>query len=82
MTQDLAGLIGGALLAIAAMAYVVHPLFSGPRVDRAAERGPDHIDERVRALRSRHPRCRTCGVRPEGDAIFCSSCGRRIASEA
>jgi rRNA maturation endonuclease Nob1 len=27
-----------------------------------------------------HPSCTTCGPRPEPDAIFCSGCGRRLAS--
>jgi hypothetical protein len=28
------------------------------------------------------PTCDACGPRPEPDAIFCSSCGRRLASNA
>ena len=28
------------------------------------------------------PRCSTCGPRPEPDAIFCSSCGRRLSPGA
>jgi Double zinc ribbon len=43
------------------------------------------IAARVRALRSAQtsappgaPSCSTCGPRPEGDAVFCSSCGQRL----
>jgi len=35
----------------------------------------DPIEARVRAYRSTHPECPNCGVRPEADARFCSSCG-------
>jgi len=37
------------------------------------------IAERVRALQAGAARCPSCGPRPEGDAIFCSSCGRSLA---
>jgi hypothetical protein len=43
------------------------------------------IAARVRALRSAQtsappgaPSCPACGPRPEGDAVFCSSCGHRL----
>jgi hypothetical protein len=39
-----------------------------PVVDDAAEAA-------VRAYRSAHPTCGTCGIRPETDAIYCSNCG-------
>jgi rRNA maturation endonuclease Nob1 len=29
---------------------------------------------------SSNPACTTCGPRPEADAVFCSSCGRRLPS--
>jgi len=29
--------------------------------------------------RGQLPRCQICGIRPEPDAIFCSTCGRRLA---
>ncbi len=38
----------------------------------------DEIEEAVRAYRARHAECAHCGPRPELDAVFCSSCGRRI----
>lgn len=33
----------------------------------------------IRAAGSQQPSCATCGLRPEPDAIFCSSCGHRIS---
>jgi hypothetical protein len=30
----------------------------------------------------RHATCRSCGPRPELDAVFCSTCGLRIGSDA
>jgi hypothetical protein len=48
---------------------------------------PDGIDAmvaaKVRTLRSAgfsRPRCATCGPRPEPDAVFCSTCGLRLAA--
>jgi hypothetical protein len=42
------------------------------------------IEARVKVLRaadsSTFPRCPGCGPRPEPDALFCSSCGSRVAA--
>jgi predicted nucleic acid-binding Zn ribbon protein len=35
----------------------------------------DAIEARVRAYRLTHRACPTCGVRPEPDAVYCSTCG-------
>jgi hypothetical protein len=35
----------------------------------------DAVEAKVRAWRASHAECRTCGVRPESDAIYCSTCG-------
>lgn len=35
----------------------------------------DPIEARVRAYRMTHRECPTCGLRPEPDAIYCSTCG-------
>lgn len=35
----------------------------------------DPIEARVRAYRETHRECPTCGLRPESDAIYCSTCG-------
>jgi hypothetical protein len=46
---------------------------------------PDEIEAmvaaKVRTIRSAglpQPSCTTCGLRPELDAVFCSTCGRRL----
>ncbi len=36
------------------------------------------IADRVRTMQGTSIRCRTCGPRPESDALFCSSCGRSL----
>lgn len=38
----------------------------------------DAIEARVRAVRARHRECATCGVRPEPDALYCSTCGAAL----
>jgi hypothetical protein len=35
----------------------------------------DPIEARVREYRETHRACHTCGVRPEPDALYCSTCG-------
>ena len=35
----------------------------------------DSIEARVRTYRLSHRECATCGLRPEVDAIYCSTCG-------
>lgn len=35
----------------------------------------DAIEAAVRAYRQTHRECPTCGLRPETDAIYCSTCG-------
>jgi hypothetical protein len=41
----------------------------------------DPIEARVRAFRETHRDCPTCGLRPEPDAIYCSTCGRYLAGD-
>lgn len=36
------------------------------------------IADRVRTMQASSIRCRSCGPRPESDALFCSSCGRSL----
>jgi hypothetical protein len=43
--------------------------------DTAAAKALDPIEARVRAYRLSHRECPTCGLRPERDAIYCSTCG-------
>ncbi|HYC51739.1 MAG TPA: hypothetical protein VEB19_11570 [Gemmatimonadaceae bacterium] len=82
MNQELMALLVGALLAVAALAYVLFPLFEPTQaepVERSeVQEAGDAIEARVRAVRQQHPRCDACGVRPEADAIFCSNCGRAV----
>jgi hypothetical protein len=49
--------------------------------DSSAGRLEAMIAARVRAVRAPDtgPRCSWCGPRPEPDAMFCSSCGRKLA---
>lgn len=35
----------------------------------------DSIEARVRAYRMTHRECPSCGLRPEPDAVYCSTCG-------
>jgi len=35
----------------------------------------DPIEARVAAYRATHRECPTCGLRPEPDAVYCSTCG-------
>ena len=47
---------------------------------RAAEGGVpkpdvDPVEARVRAYRQARKECKTCGLRPEPDAVYCSTCG-------
>ena len=41
----------------------------------------DLAEVAVRAYRSAHPTCGKCGIRPEPDAIYCSSCGGYLAGK-
>lgn len=41
----------------------------------AAASGEDPVEAAVRAVQARRPSCRSCGPRPESDAIWCSGCG-------
>jgi len=40
-----------------------------------ANQSLDDIEARVKAYRQARKECTTCGLRPEPDAIYCSSCG-------
>jgi len=43
--------------------------------EAAAPEAADAIEARVRAYRLSHRECPTCGLRPEPDANYCSTCG-------
>lgn len=38
----------------------------------------DEVEAALAAYRSTHRQCPNCGIRPEGDARFCSNCGREL----
>ena len=83
----------GVALAVAAFAYVLYPLLAyrrapgSPRPAAATstsrEVSDDEIEAAIRSYRAREPSgvtCASCGARPEADALFCSSCGRRLVA--
>lgn len=47
----------------------------------AAAADPDPIEAKVRAYRAAHRECVTCGLRPEPDATYCSTCGAFLERE-
>lgn len=48
---------------------------AGKPADAAPVAGPIDIEERVRAYRATRRECTQCGLRPEPDAVYCSTCG-------
>jgi hypothetical protein len=138
VSANLAALVVGTVLAVAALSFVLYPLFFGtlerPREDKPAAGAADDsaivalreiefdratgklsdadyaelkgtyseralremrdaqpeaadiasapldvIEARVRQYRVTHRECPTCGVRPEADAVYCSTCGGYLA---
>lgn len=61
----------------------IPPSDARPRDSGGAEAVRPGLDARAEALVARYRghgvACPTCGARPEPDATFCSSCGRRLA---
>ena len=82
-------LVIGALLAVAALAYVLYPIFVGARPKRPSDTAvvdaalDEEIEAAVRAYRSgeeKHDRCAACGTPVVArDARYCSTCGNRLA---
>jgi len=77
-------LIVGALIAVAALAYVLYPVFRGARSTRPAVAADaaigDEIEAAVRAYREKkHDRCAACGTPVVArDALYCSNCGNQL----
>jgi cytochrome c-type biogenesis protein CcmH len=46
----------------------------------APDAGDDPVEAALAEFRARAPRCPEHGVRPQGDAAFCSECGRFLAA--
>lgn len=63
-------MLAGTGLALAALAYVLHPLL------KAIPRPPGDSLSPSPTVRT----CSVCGTRPEPDAVFCSNCGRTLES--
>ena len=88
MSDEVIALALGTVLAVGALAYVLYPLFfdtdaaasSPPRM--AHGQGTLDVEEQVRAYRAARPECSRCGLRPEPDASYCSTCGARLAPPA
>lgn len=57
----------GTVLALLALGYVLYPLLVGAK---------------PRGVRADRPACPRCGIRPESDASFCSSCGSALSTQA
>jgi len=83
-------IIAGSVLAVAALAFVLYPIFSGARrtkhaatpIATDAQSLDDEIEVAVRAYREKkHDRCTACGT-PVGarDARYCPNCGTRLRS--
>lgn len=53
----------------------LHELRTSNKTDVAPSQPLDAIEARVRAYRMTHRECPTCGLRPEPDAVYCSTCG-------
>lgn len=47
----------------------------------AADDEMDAAEQLIARMKSRTRTCSQCGPRPEGDAIFCSDCGRYLAAD-
>lgn len=85
MSDEITALVLGTVLAVGALAYVLYPLFfdTGPEAAPAQAPAGDgasvDIEARVRAYRATRRQCARCGLRPEPDAIYCSTCGAELA---
>ena len=94
MSESLLALVVGTVLAVGALAYVLAPLFFARDAERKPDPGEkipvgepalatdDDIEARVRAYRQARPECPRCGLRPEPDALYCSTCGEPLGDVA
>lgn len=56
----------------------VEPILAAPSGEELVDPLEARIADRVRQLQGGTIRCPGCGPRPEGDALFCSQCGRSL----
>ena len=66
-------LIVGTVFALAALSFVLYPLFVGDRTLNSASGIRDNDVVNPTSV------CEGCGARPEPDAQFCSNCGRPVS---
>ena len=77
-------LVFGAVIAVAALAYILYPIFSSTRPTKPAADATidEEIEAAVRAYREgkkTHDRCAECGTPVAArDARYCASCGKRL----
>jgi hypothetical protein len=84
-------LLVAVIIAVACLVYVLYPLIGRARATLGSEGvkpraiSDDEIEAAIRSYRATHRAggaCPVCGPRPESDAVFCSSCGRRLDGTA
>jgi hypothetical protein len=75
----------GAMLAAAALAFVIAPLVRRGHAPAPPAGAPppsgsndDAAEAAIRRYRDARASCPDCGDRPEAGAVFCSSCGRYL----
>jgi hypothetical protein len=77
-------LIAGALVTLAALAYVLEPLARSPRVASGAQRAaplPGAAELLVEQMRRRlTTSCPACGTSANPGSAFCAKCGNVLAS--
>lgn len=72
-------LIAGALVAAAALTYVLEPLAHRPIGSPPRDAPADEAEALVRRIRLRLAvTCPRCGLAAEQGAVFCPSCGRML----
>lgn len=81
MSRDAVALALGTVLAVGALAYVLYPLFFDADTTKApVKEGPVDVEARISAYRAQRRECPRCGLRPETDALYCSTCGDYLGS--
>lgn len=76
--RPLTAIVVGGLLAVAALAFVLAPLFAARSREASAAPDDDAVEALIRKHRADLVSCPTCGPRPEVGARYCSTCGREL----
>jgi hypothetical protein len=74
-------LIVGALICLATLVWVLAPLFARGAVPLRID-DEEWIGEVAAPYSGSRAVCRQCGVRPEDDAVYCSTCGAALRAMA